>query len=139
MNPELLRPGTVIVYPYLWKHQQSRGETEGRKGRPVCMILAVKSADGATHMVLLAISTKPPIAEQSAIEVPETEHRRAGIGEAGRCWITVSEYNYDIVEDSFYLDPAQQPLGRFSRSFVTQLAAQVAPLFRDKKGQVRRR
>ncbi|GLK70213.1 hypothetical protein KHC23_20335 [Ancylobacter dichloromethanicus] len=130
-----LRPGAIIQYPYLWKWQQEHGETEGRKDRPVCVILAVRGSDGLTHLALLAISSRQPGSEQVAIEVPEIECRRGGLSDLKRAWISVSEYNYDIAERSFYLDAGDPFLGRFSRSFVGQLAAAVSPLFQA--GQAR--
>jgi hypothetical protein len=133
-----LRPGTIVTYPYLWKWQHDRGEMEGRKDRPVCVILAVRGADGLTHLALLAISSRPPGSEQVSVEVPEIECRRAGLSDAKGAWITVSEYNYDIAERSFFLDPNAPVLGRFSRSFVMKLAAAAAPLFRKKQVRVDR-
>ena len=42
-------PGQVISYPYLWAWQHERGETEGRKSRPTCVVIAVGGArDGLT-------------------------------------------------------------------------------------------
>ena len=133
-----LPPGTVIAYPYLWRWQRERGESEGRKVRPVCVVLSVKSAQGLTHLALLAISSRPPGADQIAIEVPEIECRRGGLSDLKRAWITVSEYNYDIVERSFYLDPSEPVLGRFSRSFMMQLAPRVAGLFRGGQARIDR-
>ena len=132
-----LRTGAVVNYPYLWRWQQERGETEGRKERPVCVVLAVR-AEGLTHLALLAISSRSPDADQVAIEVPEMECKRAGLSELKRAWITVSEYNYDIAERSFYLDPNAPILGRFSRSFMMQLARAAAPLFGRAKARVDR-
>ena len=133
-----LRPGTIIQYPYLWKWQQEHGETEGRKDRPVCVILAVRGSDGLTHLALLAISSRQPGSEQVAIEVPEIECRRGGLSDLTRAWITVSEYNYDIAERSFYLDAGEPLLGRFSRSFMMQLASAVSPLVRAGQARIDR-
>jgi hypothetical protein len=132
-----LRSGAVVNYPYLWRWQQERGETEGRKERPVCVVLALH-AESLTHLAILAISSRPPDADQVAIEVPEIECKRAGLSELKRAWITVSEYNYDIAERSFYLDPNAPILGRFSRSFMMQLAGAAAPLFRGVKARIDR-
>lgn len=45
------RLGEVISYPYLWAWQQQRGETEGRKRRPVCVVVAIRNAaDGNTYL-----------------------------------------------------------------------------------------
>jgi hypothetical protein len=115
-------PGAIVNYPYLWRWQRDRGETEGRKDRPVCVVLAVRR-DELTHLALFAISSRPPDGDQIAIEVPEIECKRAGLSEFKRAWVTVSEYNYDVAELSFYLEANAPFLGRFSRSFMMQLAA----------------
>ena len=82
--------------------------------------------------------SRPPAADQTAIEVPEIECRRAGLSEGKRAWITVSEYNYDIAERSWYLNANRAPLGRFSKSFVMRLAAAAAPLFKKREARVDR-
>ena len=133
-----LRPGAIIEYPYLWRWQQERGETEGRKERPGCAILALHGSDGFTHLALLAISSQPAGAGQTAIEVPEIELRRAGLTDAKRAWVTVSEYNYDVAERSWYLDVGRQPLGRFSKSFMARLATAATPLFRRGRARIDR-
>jgi hypothetical protein len=115
---------SVVEYPYLWRDQEQHGETEGRKARPVCLALSVRSEQtGEHHLLLLAISSQPPRAEQSAIEIPETERRRSGLTRYPTAWIVTSEYNYDIAERSFYYDPVRPVLGRFSPRFMRQIAA----------------
>ncbi|ACI57638.1 hypothetical protein GGI64_001495 [Rhizobium leguminosarum] len=132
------RPGEVISYPYLWARQQQRGETEGRKQRPVCVVVALRNAgDGNTHLVLLAISTQPPQAGRVALEIPDIERRRAGLGDLKQSWIVIDEYNYDIVEQSWYIEPHQEALGRFSKSFVMKIAAMFAKA-RSQSGRVKR-
>jgi hypothetical protein len=139
MSRDGLKPGAVIIYPYLWRWQDERGETEGRKDRPVSVVLAKQNPkDGATHLVMLAISSQPPRPGRETIEVPEIECRRAGLSAWKQAWITVSEYNYDIVERSYYLEPDQVPLGRFSRPFMMRLSAAFAPFFRMKRSRVDR-
>jgi hypothetical protein len=125
-----LRPGSIIHYPYLWRWQRERGETEGRKERPVCVVIAVRGRDDLTHLALLAISSRPPGEDQTALEVPEIECRRAGLSDLKRGWVTVSEYNYDIVERSYYFD-VNQP-------FMMRLAAAFAPLFKQTQARVDR-
>lgn len=100
MSREYL-PGQIITYPYLWAWQQDRGETEGRKNRPTCVVIAVRGVnDGLTHLALLAITTQPPQGSRMALDIPEIERKRAGLGDLKRCWIVVDEYNYDIAERS---------------------------------------
>ncbi|OWO94426.1 hypothetical protein B5E41_13690 [Rhizobium esperanzae] len=132
------RPGEVISYPYLWAWQQLRGETEGRKQRPVCVVVAIRSArDGNTHLVLLAITTQPPQAGRVALEIPDIERRRAGLGDLKQSWIVIDEYNYDIVEQSWYIEPYQKALGRFSKSFMMKIAAMFVKA-RSQSGRVKR-
>lgn len=126
MSREYL-PGQIIAYPYLWAWQQDRGETEGRKIRPTCVVVAVRGAkDGLTHLALLAITTQPPQGGRLALDIPEIERQRAGLGDVKRCWIVVDEYNYDIAERSWYIEPGSHVLGRFSKAFVMKIATAFA-------------
>jgi len=43
-----------------------------------------------------------------------------------RCWIVVDEYNYDIAERSWYIEPRNDILGRFSKAFVMKIATAFA-------------
>ena len=78
-----LPSGAVIEYPYLGRWQHARGETEGRKTRPVCVAISVRGQDGFTHLALLAISSRQPAADQTALEVLEIECR---LSEWKRAW-----------------------------------------------------
>ncbi len=98
----------------------------------------MRGQDDLTHLGLLAISSRPPGAADSAIEVPEIECRRAGLSEWKRAWVTINEYNYDVAERSWYLNAHRAPLGRFSKPFMMRLAAAVAPLFKTREARVDR-
>jgi hypothetical protein len=113
--------GSVIAYPYLWASQRDHGEREGRKDRPVCLLVAVHVQD-VHHLMLLAISSQPPAPDQIALEIPDTERRRGGLMRYPRAWIVVSEYNYDIAERSFYYNPNVTPLGKFSTAYLREIA-----------------
>jgi hypothetical protein len=91
--------------------------------------ISVRGQDGFTHLALLAISSRLPAADQC---------RRGGLSEWKRAWVTVSEYNYDIAERSYYLNVNQPPLGRFSRPFMMRLATALAPLFQQRRARVDR-
>ncbi len=128
MSTEPPPRGSIVTYPYLWLHQAQRGETEGRKDRPCCLILAVRNEDsGEHHLMLLAISSQPPADNQEAIAIPDIERRRAGLSRYPSAWIVTSEFNYDIAERSFYLDLSAAPLGRFSGEFLKQVAQALQP------------
>ena len=115
----MITTGDVLpAYPYLWRWQKHRGEDEGRKSRPVCVAIAMTDGAGLTHLALLAISGTEPQPNQMAIELPTLEIRRIGLKEHKQAWITVSEYNYDILERSFSLEPPRQPLKKLSPGFM---------------------
>ena len=61
-----------------------------------------------------------------ALDIPEIERQRAGLGDLKRCWIVVDEYNYDIAERSWYIEPGSHVLGRFSKAFVMKVATAFA-------------
>jgi hypothetical protein len=118
--------GSVILYPYLWLSQREDGETEGRKERPTCLLLSVLDpAQDIHHLLLLAISSQPPNPDQTAMEVPAIERRRAGLNRYPNAWIVISEYNYDIAERSYYYEPNLPVLGRFSAPYLREIAAAV--------------
>ena len=109
--------GSIIYYPYLWREQRDAGETEGRKTRPVCLLLRVRDpGSGFHHLFLLGISSQPPRPDTKALEIPDIERHRGGLTRYPRAWVVVGEYNYDVAERSFYYDPNTPLLGRFSEA-----------------------
>jgi hypothetical protein len=114
-----IQTACVIRYPYLWAREAIRGETEGRKRRPVTVGVRLPRIDGDL-LVLFPITSKEPDAGRFAVEIPETEKRRAGLQADLRLWIIFDEYNTDIVGESFYLEP-EAPIGRFSKAFFLPL------------------
>jgi len=68
-------------------------------------------------------------------EIPDIERRRAGLGDLKQSWAVVDEYNYDIVERSWHIEPHQAVLGRFSKSFMMKVAAMFAKA-RGQSGRV---
>ncbi len=122
-----LRQGEVIHYAYLWHWQAERGETEGRKPRPVCVALPLRKCD-KTHLFLLPLTTTAPRDGQIALQVPPLEGRRAGLSAQTPGWLILSECNYDILETSYYLDPTDRPKGRFSEAFTSRIKAELRQL-----------
>ena len=106
----------VIRFPYLWANEAQRGETEGRKSRQVAIGVRMAKPEGDDVLLLFPITSKAPERGRFAVEIPETEKRRAGLDGDMRLWIILNEYNLDIVGRSFYLEP-EPPLGRFSKAF----------------------
>jgi hypothetical protein len=118
-NASKISTGDVVPsYPYLWLWQRERGEEEGRKDRPICVAVSSRGNDGLTHLALLAITGTSPRDDQLAVEIPALEIRRLGLSEFKQAWIVVSEYNYDILERSFSLEPPRQQGRRLSPGFL---------------------
>jgi hypothetical protein len=92
--------------------EAERGETEGRKPRPVAVGVRIARPKGEDLLVLFPITSQPPSPDRFAVEIPEIEKRRAGLDATLRLWIILDEYNQDILGRSFYLEP-EPPLGRF--------------------------
>ena len=114
MSLDQLRTGCVIRFPYLWVREAERGETEGRKSRPVAVGVRIARRGGDDVLVLFPITSQPPSRDRFAAEIPEMEKRRAGLDATLRLWIILDEYNQDTINQSFYLEP-EPPLGRFSK------------------------
>jgi hypothetical protein len=60
--------------------------------------------------------------------------RRAGLNDLKRCWIVVDEYNYDVAEPSWYIEPDEKVLGRFCKLFMRNIAASFGEAF-EKSGR----
>ena len=139
MTTDQFKNGHVVAYPYLWKWQADLGRDEAEKERPACLLMVVKDqARNLTHLVILPISGTPPKSDQIALEIPVLELKRAGLAEAKRGWVTVSEYNYDILERSWDFPLNRPPIGRFSRPFLRQIEQAFLPTLRSKQGRVDR-
>jgi hypothetical protein len=117
---EALRTGAVIRFPFLWAREAERGETEGRKFRPVAVAVRIPKTAGEDVLVLFPITSQEPARDRFAAEIPETEKRRAGLDGAIRLWSVLDKYNQDVIGRSFYLEP-EPPLGYFSKAFFLPL------------------
>ena len=138
MSLEQLRTGCVIRFPYLWVRQAERGETEGRKSRPVAVGVRIIRPKGEDVLVLFPITSQPPSPDRFAAEIPETEKRRARLDVTLRLWIILDEYNQDTIGRSFYLEP-EPPIGRFSKAFFLPLMKEFIARRAGTRGVNRRR
>ena len=111
-----LKAGDVVSYPYLWRREADKGETEGRKSRPVVVVVPL-DMNGKTYLYLLAITSRGVSGDQAGVKIPALEMRRIGLSSAKPGWVIVSEHNRDIVGESYHLSPDAVPLGRFSSRF----------------------
>ena len=119
MSYDDIQTASVIRYPYLWAREAHKGETEGRKERPVAVGVRLSRPDGDL-VLFFPISTKQPEPARFSAEIPAIEKRRAGLDTDLKLWIILDEFNTDRVGRSFYLEP-EPPIGRFSKAFFLPL------------------
>ena len=87
------RPGLVIRFSFLWRHERDAGADEAAKDRPCAIVLAARRTEqGDTQVVVAPITHRPPIEPESAIEIPPPICRRLGL-DAGRHWLRLEELN----------------------------------------------
>jgi hypothetical protein len=132
------RTGCVIRFPYLWVREAERGETEGRKPRPVAVGVRIARPKSEDVLVLFPITSQAPSPDRFAAEIPEMEKRRAGLDATLRLWIILDEYNQDTIGRSFYLEP-EPPLGRLSKAFFLPLMKEFIARRASTRGVNRRR
>lgn len=113
--------GDVWRFPFLWSRESARGETEGRKDRPVVLTLLVRNRNDELVVLMVPITSVPRTAGY-AVEVPEMEKRRAGLDVHMRLWIAADEANEDVPARSFYFEPGNR-IGKFSAQFTKQVQA----------------
>ena len=119
--------GQVFDYHYLWKWQADRGETEGRKKRPSCVVIVVTNQAGQHLMFIAPITSKAPGPGRTALEIPETEARRARLDSDVPLWVILDELNADILETSYTLEE-RSPRGSFSPAFTDAILREVQRL-----------
>lgn len=86
------KPANVLSYAYLWAHEAARGEEDGRKQRPVVVVIARAEVDGNTELLVVPVTTQPPAVPGDAFEIPARVKAHLGL-DAERCWIMVTELN----------------------------------------------
>lgn len=127
MTAEFPAPGQVFDYHYLWKWQADQGETEGRKKRPSCVVLVVANAAGQHVMFIAPITSKAPETGRTALQIPETESRRANLDSDVPLWVVLDELNADVLETSYTLEE-RSARGSFSPAFTDTILRGVQRL-----------
>ena len=85
--------GDVIPYSYLWAREHEAGEESGRKMRPCVVVVAVKpSGKDSTRVVVAPVTSRPPQADQSAIELPGALKGALKL-DPSPSWVICSEVN----------------------------------------------
>jgi hypothetical protein len=131
MTADMLEPanGLVISYNYLWAREYDRHEESGRKARPACVQIIV-AGKGGTVVALFPITSQPPQAGRTALEIPEIEARRVGLSIPS--WIIIDEWNLDDLAKSPHIaDP--RPIGSLSPVFMKRVRSEAAARIRQRR------
>jgi hypothetical protein len=107
-------PGLVVRYSYLWEDEARRGLEEGRKDRPVVIVLAVEEVAGQPVVTVAPITHSPPSDPAIALEIPADTKRRLGL-DAARSWVIVNEVNQFVWPGP---DLRPTPGGAFAYGFL---------------------
>jgi hypothetical protein len=72
-NPRQARTGMVVSYSFLWKREQEKGETSGRKDRPAAIVV-IRSDLGPGELVYVVPITHsgPTQGDQTKIAIPKS-------------------------------------------------------------------
>ena len=127
MTADFPAAGQVFDYHFLWKWQAERGETEGRKKRPSCVVVVVTNQAGQHVMFIAPITSKSPAPGRTALEIPETEARRARLETDVPLWVILDELNADVLETSYTLEE-RSPRGSFGAAFTDAILHEVQRL-----------
>ena len=127
MTADFPTAGQVFDYHYLWKWQADRGEAEGRKKRPSCVVIVVTNEAGHHIIFIAPITSKTPAHGRTALEIPETEARRAQLDSNLSLWVILDELNADVLEASYTIED-RSPRGSFSPAFTDAILRSVQQL-----------
>ena len=121
------KPGLVIRYDYLWRHDVAAGRDQG-KTRPACLVAASDPAALPRYVILLPITHTPPASNSEAIEIPLRVKQALGLDEAPS-WVVLSEHNVDEWPNGG-LSPVPGRSDTFSHGFIPPgLFAQIKARF----------
>lgn len=128
MSRDVLVPGSVVPYVYLWHEQQRQGRTSGTKQRP-CLVADVDDElqPGSLIVTLVPLTTKDPGPERrtDAILIPEGLRKRLDLGrEFDTSWIITTEANrFTWPEFNYDLGSTRDGRTSYGRLYPKELAA----------------
>ena len=84
------------------------------------MTIIVANAKGRHILFMAPITSKSPEKGRIALEIPETEARRAGLDAVVPLWAMVDALNADILEASYLLED-RTPCGQSGNMFTDMI------------------
>lgn len=85
-------PGDILCYSYLWHREAIKGQTEGLKDRPVVVVVALRTVNERTELLVAPITHSHPQQDEDAVEIPQRVKRHLGLDQ-NRSWIITTEIN----------------------------------------------
>lgn len=80
-------------------------------------------------VALFPITSQPPLAGRTALEIPQMEARRIGL--TSPSWIIVDEWNLDDLAKSPHI--ASRPIGALSPAFMKRVRREAADRIRARR------
>jgi hypothetical protein len=131
---DLRKTGLVLNYRFLWSYEQQKGADNGRKARPICVVVPLNVAHDV--VVLFPLTTQEPAQDRVALRVPDIERRRLTLKGKGPSWIILDEGNRDEFPSSPHVepisyDPPVAVYGEFSKAFMDAVIKTLAQVIRS--------
>lgn len=109
--------GLAICYEFLWSREAASGQTACEKRRPAVIVVAAKSQNGQTVVVVAAVTHAEPRDSTLAVELPPKVKRHLGLDER-RSWVVLDELNEFVWPGlDIYPVPGGGP-GQFDYGFI---------------------
>ena len=87
------KPGLVIRYSFLWRHEKDAGAEEGSKDRPCAVVVAApRHENGDITVIVAPVTHAPPDDPSDSIEIPPAICRALG-PDGQHHWIRLDELN----------------------------------------------
>ena len=136
------RPGLVLSYSYLWRHEHDEGRESGIKDRPCAVIVVAETRDGDTEVWVAPITHVEPVNADNAVEIPGPVKRHLDLDD-DRSWIMVNEVNIFL-----WPGPDLRPLpgsrsvfhyGYLPPRLYNEIKEKILVLYRERRAQGVRR
>jgi hypothetical protein len=86
------KPAQVIRYSYLWAVEHDEGKEEGRKDRPVAVVMTLQKEGGDLQVAVVPVTHSVPHADDDAMELAPAVKRLLGL-DGERSWVVLTEIN----------------------------------------------
>lgn len=130
---ELLTPGDLVIYPFLWSWQKETGAEVQVKWRP-CVVVARANLETGPMIGLAPITTQPARDMTERLIVPYLERAEVGMDPTRPQSICVRDCNLDSVGDASHLMRTPRSWN-FSRAFTKTIMREFTDRF--DKGMIR--